>query len=94
MPDGGTLCSMLAYKARQAGKVFVQIDTFYASSKTCYACGYKREDLSLSTRQWTCPKCVQQHDRDVNAACNIRAEGIRKLKAAGQTVLKRAATHV
>ena len=90
----GTLCSMLAYKARQAGKVFVQIDTFYASSKTCHACGYKRKDLSLSTRQWTCPKCGRQHDRDVNAACNIRAEGIRKLKAAGQTVLKRAATRV
>lgn len=90
----GTLCGMLSYKAKQAGKVFVQIDTFYASSKTCHACGYKREELSLSTRRWTCPKCGQHHDRDVNAACNIRAEGIRKLKAAGQTVLKRAATHV
>ena len=90
----GTLCTMLAYKARQAGKVFVQIDTFYASSKTCHVCGYKREELSLSTRQWACPKCKRHHDRDVNAACNIRVEGIRKLKAAGQTVLKRAATHV
>lgn len=90
----GGLCSMLAYKAKRAGKRFVQIDSFFASSKTCSVCGFKLDKLDLATRKWVCPHCGTVHDRDVNAACNIRLEGIRKMRAAGQTVLKRAATHV
>ena len=89
----GTLCRMLAYKAKRAGKRFVQIDTFYASSKTCSVCGHKLDELSLSVREWVCPHCHAGHDRDVNAARNIRAEGIRKMKAEGQSVLKRTATY-
>ena len=89
----GTLCRMLDYKAKRAGKRFVQIDTFYASSKTCSVCGHKLKELSLSVREWECPHCHVRHDRDVNAARNIRAEGIRKMKAEGQSVLKRTATY-
>lgn len=89
----GTLCRMLAYKAKRAGKRFVQIDTFYASSKTCSVCGHKLDELSLSVREWVCPHCHAGHDRDVNAARNIRVEGIRKMKAEGQSVLKRTATY-
>lgn len=88
----GSLCRMLSCKAKRAGKLFVQIDRFFASSKTCSICGHKLEELGLSVREWDCPNCRAHLDRDVNGAVNIRAEGIRKMKAAGQTVLKRAAT--
>ena len=77
-----------AYKTKYEGKVFVQIDTFFPSSKTCSICGHKLEKLSLAIRNWTCPHCGAHHDRDINASLNIKKEGIRMLKAAGQTVLR------
>ncbi len=85
----GELCRMLDYKAKRAGKRFVRIDTFFPSSKTCSVCGHRLDKLDLATREWTCPKCGVRHDRDRNASNNVRAEGIRMMKAAGQTVLKR-----
>ncbi len=45
---------------------------FYASSKMCSACGHKLDDLPLSVREWTCPACGVIHDRDVNAAINLK----------------------
>ena len=47
-------------------------DPFYASSKTCSECGYVMEVLPLSVREWTCPACQTTHDRDVNAAINLK----------------------
>ncbi len=85
----GELYRMLAYRAKRAGKRFVCIDTFFPSSKTCSARGHKLDKLDLATREWACPKCGARHDRDRNASKNVRAEGIRMMKAAGQTVLKR-----
>lgn len=81
--------SPLATKAKREGKYFVQIDTFFPSSKMCSCCGFKLEKLDLAMREWTCPHCGSHHDRDVNAAANIRAEGIRKLRAQGLPVLRR-----
>lgn len=72
----GKFCSMLAYKADWYGKRFVVVDRFYPSSKTCSECGHLLKDLSLGTRRWTCPACRTLHDRDVNAAKNILAEGL------------------
>lgn len=85
----GTLCRMLEYKAKRAGKVFARVDTFYPSSKTCHVCGNKLSEIKLSTRRWVCPKCRSEHDRDINAAINIRDEGIWQMKAAGLSVLRR-----
>ena len=60
-------------------KQVVFIDRFYPSSKTCSVCGYKKQDLRLSDREWVCPKCGTKHDRDINAAVNILLEGQRIL---------------
>lgn len=62
----------LEYKAAMRGGMVKVADRFYASSKTCSACGHKLDDLPLSVRVWTCPACGSVHDRDVNAAVNLK----------------------
>jgi putative transposase len=69
----------LEYKAAMRGGVVVVADRFFASSKTCSACGHKLDDLPLSVREWTCPGCGSIHDRDVNAARNLLAYGLAAL---------------
>jgi putative transposase len=70
------LLSFLAYKCAWYGRNFVKVDRFYPSSKTCSACGHVVEHLPLDVRQWTCPACKAEHDRDENAARNILAAGL------------------
>ncbi len=62
----------LQYKAAQRGACVVVADRWFPSSKTCSHCGHKLETLPLSVREWTCPACDTTHDRDVNAAINLR----------------------
>ncbi len=62
----------LDYKAAQRGGMLVVADRWYPSSKTCSACGHKLEILPLSVREWACPECGSVHDRDVNAAINLK----------------------
>jgi putative transposase len=62
----------LGYKAAQRGGMIVVADRWYPSSKTCSGCGYKLDILPLAVRDWTCPLCGAVHDRDVNAAINLR----------------------
>jgi putative transposase len=69
----------LTYKSDWYGKILVEVDRWYASSKRCSECQYTLDELRLDQRQWTCPKCGVTHDRDVNAARNILAEGLRQL---------------
>ncbi|WP_395146460.1 RNA-guided endonuclease InsQ/TnpB family protein [Moraxella atlantae] len=63
----------LIYKANQGGKVVKEVDRFYPSSKTCSNCGFiiAKADLTLNVRNWQCPSCHTQHDRDINASINI-----------------------
>ncbi|MFA7121231.1 MAG: IS200/IS605 family element RNA-guided endonuclease TnpB [Bacilli bacterium] len=68
----GTFLGMLAYKCREAGKPLLKIGVFEPSSKTCSVCGYRKADLTLDDRTWTCPDCGTTHDRDLNAAINIK----------------------
>lgn len=62
----------LKYKSAMCGCKVVTADRFFASSKICSCCGHKLEALPLSTREWTCPVCNACHDRDVNAAINLK----------------------
>nr|WP_246300886.1 transposase [Actinopolyspora biskrensis] len=71
----GEFRRQLEYKTSRAGTTLAVVDRWYPSSKTCSACGYLLEKLSLSTRAWTCPDCGTRHDRDHNAAKNILAAG-------------------
>ncbi len=73
----GKFVNFLDYKLTQSGKLLIEIDRFFPSSKTCSKCHYKIDKLLLDIRSWTCPSCQTRHDRDENAAKNIRAEGIR-----------------
>ena len=66
----------LEYKSAWYGRTFVQIDRFYPSSKRCSCCGHTLKSLDLATRAWTCPECSATHDRDINAAVNIREAGL------------------
>ena len=72
----------LEYKAAMRGGQVVVADRFYASSKTCSACGHKLETLPLSVREWTCPACGMVHDRDVNAAVNLKNMAVSSTVAA------------
>ncbi|WP_150254199.1 RNA-guided endonuclease InsQ/TnpB family protein [Nocardiopsis deserti] len=71
----GEFRRQLEYKAARAGRVLAVVDRWFPSSKTCSACGYLLDKLSLGTRSWTCPSCRTRHDRDHNAAKNTLAAG-------------------
>ncbi len=82
----GELVRKLEYKSDWYGTHFIRIDPFYPSTKTCSHCGTKELTLDLSDRAWTCHACGYHHDRDINAAINIKAQGILQLKAEGLSV--------
>jgi putative transposase len=73
------LTGFIAYKAARSGKAFIKCDRWYPSSKTCSECGSICDKMPLDVRAWTCAHCGTHHDRDINAATNIRAEGLRIL---------------
>ena len=75
----GTFQTMLKYKAEQEGKVYLEVDRFFPSSHLCSNTLLKVAKMDLSVRLFDCPHCGQRHDRDVNAAINIRNEGLRIL---------------
>lgn len=62
----------LKTKAQEQGKVIVEANRWFASSKTCNICGYVNRDLTIEDRSWICPKCGTEHNRDENAAINLR----------------------
>lgn len=76
--------SMLEYKSQWYGRDFVATDRWLPSSKRCSECGYTLAELSLATRCWACPDCGVVHDRDINAARNILAEGLKALASQKQ----------
>lgn len=81
----GEFVRQLAYKADWAGRSLVTIDQWFPSSKRCSGCGHTLSSLPLSVREWSCPECGSNHDRDINAATNIKAAGLAVL-ALGENV--------
>jgi putative transposase len=77
----GEFLRQLTYKCKWYGKICQKIDKFFASSQICNNCGEKNPNVKdLKIRNWICSKCNESHDRDVNAAKNILAEGLQILK--------------
>ena len=77
------LTRQLKYKSDWNNRQYIKIGRFTKSSQPCNVCGYINVDTkNLSVREWTCPVCGAKHDRDINAAKNIRNEGIRLLSIA------------
>ena len=73
------LIRCISYKSKWKNKKFYQIDTSYPSSQICSHCGYKNKELkNLNIRNWECPKCQSENERDINASINIMNEGLRK----------------
>ena len=70
---------ILRYKSKWYCRDLVEIDKWFPSSKLCNKCNYKNNELTLKDRTWICPDCGESHDRDINAAINIRNEGIKML---------------
>ncbi|MGL5941279.1 MAG: RNA-guided endonuclease InsQ/TnpB family protein [Waterburya sp.] len=75
----GQFCTMLKYKAEQEGKIYLEVDRFFPSSKTCHVCLNQIGSLPLDVRNWTCNSCNTTHDRDINAAISLKDEGLRLL---------------
>ena len=73
----GTFLSYLKYKLEWLNKKLVKVDRYFTSSQLCSVCNYRKSDLTLSQRSWMCPECRTKHNRDLNAAINIKKEGIR-----------------
>jgi putative transposase len=79
----GMFVNFLDYKLKAKDGQLVEIGRFFPSSKTCSCCGHIIDELTLDIREWDCPSCNTHHDRDGNAALNIRTEGIRILNNDG-----------
>ena len=75
-----TFKNILKNKALLNNKLVIEVDRYYASSKTCNKCGYIYKGLTLNEREWKCPQCGEYHDRDLNAAINILHEGERIMR--------------
>lgn len=75
----GMFGTMLKYKAQKLGKLYIEIDRFFPSSKNCNNCLHKVSEMPLNVRHWDCHKCHSRNDRDINAAKNIRDEALRFL---------------
>jgi putative transposase len=71
------------YKSLWNNRHALQADRFFPSTKLCSECGYKNDSITLSDREWQCPACETKHNRDFNAALNLRAEGLKQLVASG-----------
>lgn len=81
----GEFVRQLEYKSEWAGRQVARIDQWYPSSRRCSGCGHDVGHLPLSIRAWDCPSCEVRHDRDINAAINIKAAGLAVL-ALGESV--------
>ena len=69
---GEDLLNYYIINQKEKNSKIQKVDRFFPSSKTCHCCGHKLEKLSISIRSWKCPSCHTTHDRDINAAINLK----------------------
>lgn len=81
----GQFCTMLKYKAESEGKIYIEVDRFFPSSHLCSETLLPISKMGLDIRSFECPHCGKTHDRDVNAAINIKNEGLRILVSGSGT---------
>jgi len=84
----GEIFRELEYKAKWYGRTYLPLDRFFPSSKLCSSCGHLLDELPLSVREWDCPVCGAHHDRDRNAAINIKLVGQYMQKTTGTDARK------
>ena len=84
-----TFFTILEYKCQKYGKTLLKIGRFEPSSKICSTCGYLKRDLTLSDREWICPDCGTHHDRDINAAINIKKFALQDQNLVGVSGVER-----
>jgi len=84
----GEIFRELEYKAKWYGRTYLPLDRFFPSSKLCSSCGHLLDELPLSIREWDCPVCGVHHDRDINAAINIKLVGQYLQKTTGSDARK------
>jgi putative transposase len=83
----GEFIRQLEYKALWYGRLVSKVSPYFPSSQLCHDCGFKNAAVKdLSVRMWTCPNCGETHDRDENAALNIRREGLKAVACPGASV--------
>ena len=73
----GELLEAISYRAKWYGRELTVVGDFFPSTKACSCCGFVIDKLPTKIRSWKCPKCGTEHDRDTNAAVNIRNEGLK-----------------
>lgn len=81
----GAFYEMLCYKAEWNDRTVIKIDRFFPSSKTCFNCNWIKQDLK-GEKEWACSNCGSIHDRDLNAARNIKKQGLKLLNETGDAV--------
>ena len=86
----------LKTKAEEQGKIVIEANKWFASSKICNICGYVNKDITIEDRGWICPKCGTEHNRDKNAAMNLRdvALNIFTEGTSGSAVVRRNRNHL
>ena len=72
----GMFRECLRYKLARQGKPLILVDRYGPTTRSCSACGAVQDSVSYKRRTWVCPRCGAVHDREVNAAKNIKAQGL------------------
>ena len=72
----GAFRECLRYKLARQGKQLIVVNRYELTTRTCSVCGFVQDSVSYRRRTWNCPKCSATHNREVNAAKNIKAQGL------------------
>lgn len=72
----GMFRECLRYKLKRQGKQLIMVDRYIPTTRTCSCCGLVRDPVPAKTKRWTCPRCGALHQKKINAAKNVKAQGL------------------